>query len=57
VQSFEELQANKGRVAGDQPGMVREAIDAGIEIYHAWGKPEKVAEWRKKLDALPSPQR
>jgi eukaryotic-like serine/threonine-protein kinase len=49
VQAFEELQANEQRIAGDRSGVVRDACDAVIALYTAWGKPEKVAEWKQKI--------
>ena len=48
VQAFQELQANEHRIAGDRAGMVREALDAVVALYTAWGKPDKVAEWQAK---------
>ena len=33
-------------------------IERLVELYEAWGKPDKVAEWRGKLeDADPLPER
>ncbi|MGH7958690.1 MAG: protein kinase domain-containing protein, partial [Opitutaceae bacterium] len=49
VKAFEELKANEHQIAGNAPAMVREAHDAVIALYTAWGKPEKVAEWQAKL--------
>jgi serine/threonine protein kinase/tetratricopeptide (TPR) repeat protein len=49
VQAFQELQANEHRIAGDRAGMVREARDAMLALYTAWGKPEKIAEWTANL--------
>jgi serine/threonine protein kinase/tetratricopeptide (TPR) repeat protein len=48
LRAFEELQANEARLAGDRAGMVREALDAVITFYTAWGRPEKVAEWKTR---------
>jgi UDP-N-acetylglucosamine 2-epimerase len=49
VEAFQQLQTNERRLAGNSSGMVREALDAVIALYTAWGKPEKVAEWKAKL--------
>jgi hypothetical protein len=57
VQAFEELKAKEHHIAGDGSGIVREALDAVIAVYRAWGKPEKLAEWRQKLSERPTPQR
>jgi tetratricopeptide (TPR) repeat protein len=57
LQAFEELRANEHYLAGDQSGMVREALEAVISLYRAWGKPEKIAELQAKLTELPAVQR
>ena len=45
VGAFQELQRDEPRLAGDRWRMVREALDAVVALYDAWGKPEKAAEW------------
>ena len=55
VQAFQELQANAPRLAGNAPGMVREALDAVIALYTGWAEsdPSKkpiVAAWRMRLE-------
>jgi tetratricopeptide (TPR) repeat protein len=49
VPAFQELLANEHRIAGHRSGMVREAFDAVIALYTAWGKLEQVAEWKTKF--------
>jgi tetratricopeptide (TPR) repeat protein len=46
VQAFGELKANESSYGGDASGMVREASDAVVTLYTAWGKPQKVTEWQ-----------
>jgi tetratricopeptide (TPR) repeat protein len=46
LQAFEELRINESRLAGDRAGMVREARDTVIAVYTAWGRTDKVAEWK-----------
>jgi tetratricopeptide (TPR) repeat protein/tRNA A-37 threonylcarbamoyl transferase component Bud32 len=46
LQAFEELRINESRLAGDRVGMVREARDTVIAVYTAWGRTDKVAEWK-----------
>jgi len=29
---------------------LREALERLVQLYDAWGKPDKAAEWRKKLE-------
>jgi tetratricopeptide (TPR) repeat protein len=52
VQAFDELSANKQRIAGDRSGIAREACEAVLAVYTAWGKPEKIVEWQTKLSEL-----
>jgi len=46
VHAFQELKANESSYSGDVRGMQREALDAVVALYVAWGKPDKVAEWQ-----------
>jgi hypothetical protein len=43
VHAFEELKANESFYSGDARRLVRDAFDAVIFLYTAWGKPDKVA--------------
>jgi tetratricopeptide (TPR) repeat protein len=54
VAAFEELRANEQRIAGDRVRIVRDAHDAVIALYTAWGKPDKVAEWKARLAEPPA---
>jgi len=52
VQAFQDLQGNQHRLAGDAPGMVREALNTVIALYTAWAEtdPSKqplASAWRK----------
>jgi hypothetical protein len=31
-----------------------EAAERLVKLYTAWGKPEKAAEWREKIEAQPA---
>ncbi len=53
------LQGQEGieKRADKIPGIYRlerrsEAVKRLVQLYQWWGKPEKVAEWRKKLDVV-----
>jgi tetratricopeptide (TPR) repeat protein len=55
LQAYEELQANNSRLAGNSTAMMREALDALVELYTAWAKtdPSKkpmVSTWQKNLE-------
>jgi eukaryotic-like serine/threonine-protein kinase len=54
VQAFDELNASRTLIFGDAKGTVREALDAVITLYGAWGKSQKLAEWKAKLNGLTS---
>ena len=53
LQAFQELKAREPRLAGTAPAMIREARDAVLALYRAWGRPEKLAEWTARADAEP----
>jgi serine/threonine protein kinase/tetratricopeptide (TPR) repeat protein len=38
------------------PNERRLAVGHIVKLYEAWGKPEQMADWQKKLDALANPQ-
>ena len=46
VHAFEDLKANVSIYAGDAHRLVRDASDAVVALYVAWGKPDKVAAWK-----------
>jgi serine/threonine protein kinase/tetratricopeptide (TPR) repeat protein len=48
IRAFEELNANEKRVLCDRAEIVREAFEAVVTLYDAWGKPERAAAWRAK---------
>jgi hypothetical protein len=50
-QDTEELlfEALKGLKPGDTHPHTLESLNNLIELYEAWGKPEKAEEWRAKL--------
>jgi serine/threonine protein kinase/tetratricopeptide (TPR) repeat protein len=51
VQAYEGIKAREAQLAPtDRPRLV-ESGDRVIQLYEAWGKPEKAAEWRTKLPA------
>ena len=37
---------------GAQDENTQAALEALINLYDAWGKPEKAAEWRAKLEEM-----
>ncbi len=51
IDSIEELTAS----AGPRHRRTRSGIKALIDLYDAWGKPEKAAEWRAKLEESHEP--
>ncbi len=49
IQGFEGISARADKIPSG--GRIN-LVDAGnrvVELYEAWGKPEKAAEWRKRL--------
>ena len=52
VQGFSELKARQELLLGDRRRPLRQAAEAAIQLYRAWGKPEKVIEWEQTLAGL-----
>jgi serine/threonine protein kinase len=48
VQGYEGLKAREERIPGPSRWKVGEARRRVIQLYEAWGKPEKAGEWRKR---------
>ena len=52
VQAFMELKANEAELGGGRRKLLRDALERVVQTYAAWGKAEKVAEWREKFPEL-----
>jgi hypothetical protein len=52
IEGFSTLMANRKTLRGDTTLMVREALEAVVQVYRAAGKPEQAAEWEKKRGEL-----
>jgi len=48
---YEGIKQREGGLYPDQKKYLSEAGERVVAMYQAWGKPEKVAEWRAKLKA------
>ncbi|MCI0459831.1 MAG: tetratricopeptide repeat protein, partial [Gemmataceae bacterium] len=51
LQGYEGMKQREARIPPLARPRLAEAIERLVQLYHEWGKPEKSAEWRKKLDA------
>jgi tetratricopeptide (TPR) repeat protein len=54
LEAYGTLHANVLELAGDGYQFVREAADAVIAVYQAWGKSTQATEWKTKLAQLPA---
>lgn len=52
LQGFDELKAHQDELAGDRRAILREAVEAVVQVYTASGRREQAEEWRNKLSAL-----
>jgi len=52
IEGFSTLMANRKTLRGDTTLMVREAIEAVVQVYRAAGKPDIAAEWEQKMNEL-----
>jgi serine/threonine protein kinase/tetratricopeptide (TPR) repeat protein len=48
VGAYEDMQTHERYLACNPTGTIRDALNAVVALYTAWGKPEKVAEWKSK---------
>ena len=50
---YEGIKTREARIPASSEGHLSGAADRVVKLYEAWGKPEKVAEWRKRLGLVP----
>jgi hypothetical protein len=59
IQGYEAIKALESQIPPNGRIRVAEAGDRIVQLYEAWGRPEKAAEWRTKLtgtgEAKPKP--
>ena len=48
VEGYRGMLARKERIAAPYRYPVDNARESIVQLYQAWGKPEKAAEWKKK---------
>jgi hypothetical protein len=49
LQGYQGLKAREARIPGRSMRSLTEAAERVVKLYEAWGKPEKAAEWKRKL--------
>jgi eukaryotic-like serine/threonine-protein kinase len=49
VSGYEGLKAREGKIAPNAKSLLRDAEGRLPRLYEAWGRPEKAAQWRRKL--------
>jgi eukaryotic-like serine/threonine-protein kinase len=57
LQGLEGLKARESMIPPRGKFRLIEAAERIVQLYDAWGKPAKAAEWRVKLDSLALPRR
>jgi eukaryotic-like serine/threonine-protein kinase len=60
LQGYEGMKQREAKIPKEGKVRLTEALERLLQLYDAWGKPEKAAEWRAKLveqKAKTSPQR
>ena len=61
LQGYEGMKQCEARIPSASRIRLVEALQRLVALYTAWNKPEKAAEWQKKLDAaiakLPKPKK
>ena len=57
VTGYEGMKQRQNSIPSQDEGRLKEAADRVVQLYEAWGKPDRAAEWRQKLSgAKGSPQ-
>jgi serine/threonine protein kinase len=49
IQGYEGLKAREAKISALNKNYLAEGAQRVVKLYEAWGKPEKAAEWRKRL--------
>jgi hypothetical protein len=50
VANYEGLKQKQGQIAPhEKDALLRDAIARLVQLYDAWGKPDKAAKWRQEL--------
>jgi Tfp pilus assembly protein PilF len=60
LQGYEGMNQREAKIPPEKKAQLPEALDRLVQLYDAWGKPEKAAPWRAKLaeqKVKTSPQR
>jgi eukaryotic-like serine/threonine-protein kinase len=55
VDGYEGTKAREAQIPPRDKPRLTEAADRLVKLYEAWGKPEKAAEWRKRLAEAKAP--
>jgi len=48
VEGYLDLKANRPTFIGDRSGMLREALDAVVQVYRTTDRPDKAMEWEQQ---------
>jgi lipopolysaccharide biosynthesis regulator YciM len=57
LQSYEGLKAREAKIPVLNKKYLSEAAERVVNLYEAWGKPDKAAAWRKKVNRTPGSDR
>ena len=57
LSGYEGMKAREGKIPAQAKAWLTEAADRIVQLYEAWGKTEKAAEWRGKLGRPAKPAR
>ena len=53
LQGYEGLKAREAKIPAPSRKRLAEAAERVVKLYEAWGKPDKAAEWRRRLGPGP----
>jgi hypothetical protein len=55
-QGYEGMEQHQQKIPANAKAYLTEAQERLVQLYDVWGKAEKAAEWREKLEAKASSQ-
>jgi hypothetical protein len=44
------MEQREGKIPKRDKARLTQAVERLVQLYDAWGKPDKAAEWRKRLE-------
>jgi len=56
LQGYQGMKKREAKIPKDATVRLTQALERLVQLYDAWGKKDKAAEWRKKPEAAKTPE-